>query len=221
MNNSFWKWIFVISFCFALVAFSLFATKRVYRFMLPKADVLEAARTALLRIERDSSLITTRAYVQAVVRKRDSQWYGNAEVIRIVPATINYAVNLAEIDRKEMEYDEGARVLYVPLPEVKIQSIDPDLAKAETIRNLGLLRSESMVGNILEEETEKMMRPALEEMGKTPEIIRTAKEQAIMSVRQFLESALFATGMPIQVRPYFKNDGKPSVIEKSDGTGLQ
>ncbi len=210
MNDSFWKWIFVIVFSFALVAASLFASKRIYDFVLPKSTVLEEARTALLRIDRDSSLITTKAYVQAVVRKRDEQWYGNAEVIRIIPATINYGVNLAEIDRTKIEYDEKAKILYVPLPDVKVHSIDPDMTKSEIIRNLGVLRSESMTGNILEEETEKMVRPALEEMGQSPEIMKTAKEQAIFTVKQFLEPALNAVGMQIQVRPYFPSDGRES-----------
>jgi hypothetical protein len=214
MNDGFWKWMSVIIVGFALVALSLFTTKHLYDFFLPKEDVLKTARTALLRMERDSSLVTTRAFVQAVVRKRNEQWYGNAEVIRIVPATINYAVNLAEIDRNQMDYDEEARILYVPLPDVKVHSIDPDLTKAEIIRNIGVLRSESMTGNILEEETEKMVRPTLEEMGTSPEIINIAKEQAIVSVRQFLESSLNAIGMPIQVRPYFKSDGKGSIREK-------
>jgi len=221
MSDGFWKWIFVLTFCFALVAASLFVTRNIYNFVLPKSNVLDEARTALLRIDRDSSLITTRAYVQVVVRKRDEQWYGNAEVVRIVPATINYAVNLAEIDRNQIEYDQRAKILYVPLPEVKVDSIDPDLTKAEIIRNLGTFRSEGMTGNVLEEETEKMVRPALEEMGKSPEIMRTAKEQAIFSVKQFLEPALNAVGMQIQVRPYFKNDGRDSIREKNRGAGLQ
>ncbi len=221
MNDGFWKWMSLIIVGFGLVALSLFSTKRIYDFVTPKEDVMKSARTALLRMERDSSLVTTRAFVQAVVRKRSEQWYGSAEVIRIVPATINYAVNLAEIDRNRMEYDEQARILYVPLPDVKIQSIDPDLTKSEIIRNISILRSESMTGNILEEETEKMIRPALEEMGKSPDIINTAKDQAVISVRQFLESALNATGMPIQVRPYFKSDGKASIREKGRNESLQ
>jgi hypothetical protein len=221
MNDRFWKWMALIIISFGLIALSLFATKNIYDFILPKEDVLKSARTALLRMERDSSLVSTRAFVQAVVRKRNEMWYGTAEVIRIVPATINYAVNLAEIDRNQIEYDEQGRILYVPLPDVKIHSIDPDLTKAEIIRNIGILRSESMTGNILEEETEKMVRPTLEEMGKSPDIINIAKEQSIISVRQFLEAALNATGMPIQVRPYFKSDGKGSIREKNQGTGLR
>lgn len=208
MNDGFWKWMGVIMLGFIFVALSLFASKRIYEFVLPRESVLETAKTALLKVERESSLVTTRAYVQAVVRKRDEQWYGNAEVIRIVPATISYAVNLAEIDPKEIEYDEQLRMLYVPLPEVKIHSIDPDLSKAETIRNIALTRSESMTGNVLEEATEKMVRPAIEELGKSPEIINTAKEQAIVSVRQLLESTFRAAGMPVHVTPYFKDDGK-------------
>ena len=218
MKGNFWKTIAIIALGSLLVVLSVLLKPKVYDYFLPQENVLSTARTALLKIERESALVTTRAYIQAVIRKRDEQWYGTAEVIRIVPANISYAVNLAEIDRNRMEYDEQSRVLRIPLPDVKVHSIDPDLAKSETIRNLGLLRSESMTGNLLEEETEKMVRPTLEEMAKSPDIIRTAKEQAITSVKQFLEPAFRAAKMTIDVQPYFKDGDhlEPKRAEKQD-----
>jgi hypothetical protein len=159
-------------------------------------------------LERDASLVTTQAYVQTVIRQRNEQWYGDAEIIRIVPATIHYAVNLKDIDHGRMVFDEKKRELRVPLPDVKILSIDPDLVKAEIIRNLDFLRTESQTGNQLEATTEQMIRPEIEKMGKSPEIIKTAKEHAIASVRQLLESALSSVGQPISVQPYFKNDAE-------------
>ena len=115
-----------------------------------------------------------------------------------------------EIDQGRIEYDEQKRVLRVPLPDVKILSIDPDLTKAEIVRNLDFLRSESLTGNVLEETTEKMVRPEIEKMGQSPEILKTAKDQAIFSVRQLLELALGTVGQPVAVQPYFKNDGQQS-----------
>jgi len=204
-----WKFIAVVSIGVAVLASYAFMTgKGVYDAFAPKGKVVQTATTTLLKMERENQLVTTRAFVQAVVRHRDEQWYGNAEVVRIVPGTIHYAVNLAEIDRNKIEYDEQSKTLWVPLPDVKILSIDPDLTKAETIRNLDMLRTEQLTGNALEEATEKMVRPALEELGKSPEIIKTAKDQAVVSVRQLLESALDATGAGVRVKPYFKSEGK-------------
>ncbi len=211
-----WKVIALLSLALALAAsYAFMSGKGVYDFFSPKATVVQTANTTLLKVKRDSQLVTTRAFVQAVVRQRDEQWYGNAEIIRIVPATIHYAVNLAEIDRNQLEFDEASRTLHVPLPDVKILSIDPDLAKAEVIRNLDLLRSEGLSGNVLEDTTEKKVRPTLEEMGKSPEIIRTAKDQAVISVRQLLESALEAAGTDVKVKPYFKSEGKNPVQGKN------
>jgi hypothetical protein len=53
-----------------------------------------------------------------------------------------------------------------------------------------------------------MARPALEELGKSPEVMRAAKDQAVLSVRQLLESALDAVGPGVRVKPYFKSEGK-------------
>ncbi len=210
-----WKFIAVISIGVALLASYAFMTGRgVYDAFAPRGKVIQTATTTLSKIERENQLVTTRAFVQAVVRQRDEQWYGNAEVIRIVPATIHYAVNLNEIDRAKIEYDEQSETLWVPLPDVNILSIDPDMNKAEVIRNLDTLRTEQLTGNALEEATEKMVRPALEELGKSPEIIKTAKDQAIVSVRQLLESALDATGAGVRVKPYFKSEGKTSAPAK-------
>lgn len=207
-----WKLVALVSLLLAMIASGLILAGKtlddVTGFFKPGGKVVQSARSVLLKIERENSLVTTKAYVQAVVRQRDEQWYGNAEVIRLVPATIHYAVDLNQIDRDQFEYDDATRTLSVPLPDPQIQSIDPDLAKAEIIRNLDFLRTESLTGNVLEQTTEKMIRPTLEQLGKSPEITRAAKEQAITSVKQLLESSLGATGKQVIVRPYFKSDGK-------------
>jgi hypothetical protein len=65
-----------------------------------------------------------------------------------------------------------------------------------------------LTGNELEDITEKMARPALEELGKSSDIIGIAKDQAIVSVRQLLESALDAAGTGVKVKPYFESEGK-------------
>ncbi|MDX2039886.1 MAG: DUF4230 domain-containing protein [Acidobacteriota bacterium] len=209
-SGKLWKLTAIASFVVALAALvlagMLYTRKGFGDFFWPGEKIVSTAKTTLLRLERDTSLVTTRAYVQAVVRQRDVQWYGDAEVIRIVPATIYYAVNLKDIDQGRMSYDERKQELRVPLPDVKILSIDPDLSKAEIIRNLDFLRTETMTGNQLEDTTEQMVRPELEKLGNSPEIIKTAKEHAIASVRQLLESAMSAVGQPVAVQPYFKNE---------------
>ncbi|MGH9770060.1 MAG: DUF4230 domain-containing protein [Blastocatellia bacterium] len=210
-----WKVIAVISVGVAVLAsYSFMTGKSLYDVFAPQGRFVQTATTTLMKMERENQLVTTRAFVQAVIRHRDEQWYGDAEVVRIVPATIHYAVNLAEIDRDKIEYDSQSKTLWVPLPDVSILSIDPDLQKAETIRNLDALRTEGLTGNVLEESTEKVMRPTLEELGKSPEIIKTAKDQAVVSVRQLLESALDATGTGVRVKPYFKSEGKTPAPEK-------
>lgn len=214
-SGKLWKLTAIASFVVALAALvlagMLYTRKGFGDFFWPGEKIISTAKTTLLRLERDTNLVTTRAYVQAVVRQRDEQWYGNAEVIRIVPATIYYAVSLKDIDSGRMTYDEQKRQLRVPLPDVKILSIDPDLSKAEIIRNLDFLRTESITGNQLEDTTEQMVRPELEKLGNSPEIIKTAKEHAIASVRQLLESALNSVGQPVAVDPYFKNDAQAAI----------
>src|SRR5215813_4089404 len=197
-----WKAIALASVLTAiLTSYALMTGKGVFDIFTPRGRVVQTATSTLMKMERESQLVTTRAFVQTVVRYRNEQWYGNAEVVRIVPATIHYAVNLAEIDHDKIEYDSQSKTLWVLLPDVKILSIDPDLQKAETIRNLDLLRAEKLTGNALENITEKMSRPKLDELGKSPEIMATAKEQAILSVRQILESALDAAGTGVRVKP--------------------
>lgn len=213
-SGKIWKLLAIISLVVALAALifagMLYTRKGIGDVFWPEEKIVNTAKTTLLRLERDTNLVTTRAFVQAVVRQRNEQWYGDAEVIRIVPATIHYAVNLNEIDHGRMVFDEQKRELRVPLPDVKILSIDTDLTKAEIIRNLDFLRTESQTGNQLEDTTEQMIRPEIEKMGKSPEIIKTAKEHAIASVRQLLESALSSVGQPVAVQPYFKNDSEPA-----------
>ncbi len=210
MNEKSWKGLALagIGVSLALLVV-LVAGWQLYGRLFGRENIIRTASGTLLRLERDSQLVTTRAFVQAVVRERNDAWYGTAEVIRIIPATVHYAVNLAEIDRAQMKYDEAKRVLFVPLPDVKVIAIDPDLTRSETIRSLDLLRTQSGAGNELEEATEKMVRPALEKIGNSPEAVKVAKEQAIAAVQKLLESAFAATGRSIEVRPYFKSERMP------------
>lgn len=209
-KEKFWKITAVLSLLVTIVvmgmAVMMYTGRNARDLFWPEERIVRTARAALLRIERESSLVTTKAYVQVVVRQSSEQWYGDAEVVRIVPATILYAINLKDIDQSKMEFDEKQQLLRIPLPEVKIISVDPDLARAEIFRRLDLLRTESGTGNELEEATEKMIRPKIEEMGRAPEIIKIAREQAVSSVRQLLESALGAVGQPVAVQPFFKDE---------------
>ncbi len=218
MGDAFWKLITVICLgAMLFVIYSMSTGKNLLERFLPAAaitgNVEQTASATILRLERVSQLVSTTAFVQAVVRLKDVQVYGEAEVVRIVPAKIHYAVSLAEIDRTQLEYETQAQTLWVPLPDVKILSIDPDLEKAELIKSLGVLRTESGIGNQLEQATEKMVRPALEQMGKSPDIVKFAKDQALNSVRQLLESALLASGTRVRVKPYFKSEGKQGALE--------
>ncbi len=212
MGDAFYKLITIIALgAILVVIYSLSTGKSALERLipsLPSVSVVESASATIQKLDRESQLVSTTAYVQAVVRKKDEQLYGNAEVVRIVPAKIHYAVNLAGIDAKKMEYDAQSQTLYVPLPDVEILSIDPDLEKAELIKALDTFRTESGIGNQLEQATEKMVRPTLERMGTSPEIMRFAKDQAILSVRQMLEASLEAAGKRTRVKPYFRSDGK-------------
>jgi Protein of unknown function (DUF4230) len=221
MADGFWKLITLVcvgAMLFAIVSMS--TGRNLLQSVLPSTSipgltgsVEETAGATILRLERESQLVSTTAFVQAVVRRKDSQVYGDAEVVRIVPAKIHYAVNLAEIDRSRLEYEKAAQLLWVPLPDVKILSIDPDLEKAELIKSLGAFRTETGIGNELEQATEKMVRPTLDRMGKSPDIMKFAKDQAVHSVRQILESALEAAGTRVRVKPYFKSEGKGGAVQ--------
>ncbi len=214
MSKSVWKGLALVSGGVLVGAFITLVGWSLHLKLIPEENIVQSATLTLLKIERQNQLVTTRAFVQAVVRKRSEAWYGNAEVIRIVPATIHYAVDLAEIDRAQLEYDRSTRLLFVPLPDVKVLSIDPDLERAEIIRSLDLLRTEGGTGNKLEVETEKMVRPTLEKLATSPAAITVAKDQAIASIKYLLESTLSATGHSVEVRPYFKSEGKGPVMHE-------
>lgn len=212
MADLFWKVITTV--CLGGILFVVYSISTGRSFLerlIPEPTITQTANLTVLKVQRESQLVTTSAFVQAVVRQKDEQWYGKAEVIRIVPATVFYAVDLAGIDRNAMEYDATAKLLYVPLPDVKVQSIDIKLDKAELIKSIDFLRTEAGTVNRLEETTDKMIRPAVEKMGDSPEVMKMAKDQAIASVKQLLEAALDAAGARVKVVPYFKSEGKKAL----------
>jgi hypothetical protein len=174
-----------------------------------RQDPLAQASAALTRLEAQNQLITAKAYLQVVVRQSDSQWYGKAEVIRIVPAVVSYAIDLGQIDPKAMQYERRLNVLTVPLPDPAIAAIDPQLDKAEVIRSADLLRTQGGALNRLEDLTEKQVRPAIEQAAQNAEAQSLARAQAKQAVRALLQGALSATGGgQVRVEPYFASDSK-------------
>src|SRR5215213_4224377 len=72
---------FIVMIAALVLAAMLYTRKGIGDLFWPEDKIVKTARTTLQRVERDNSLVTTRAYVQAVVRQRSEEWYGNAEVI--------------------------------------------------------------------------------------------------------------------------------------------
>src|SRR4030095_12071537 len=106
MTEVYWKVITAV--CLGAMLFVIFSISTGRSFLsrlLPAGSVVQTASATILRLDRESQLITASTYVQAVIRQKDIQPYGTAEVVRIVPARIHYGMNLNEIDRNKMEYD--------------------------------------------------------------------------------------------------------------------
>jgi hypothetical protein len=173
------------------------------QWLAPEPDVVASAQTAILKLEGQRKLITLKAVVQTVVRQSDEQWFGKAEVIRIVPARVSYGVDLAKLNARSLRYDPAARRLTIALPPVEVLAIDPDLANAQVIRTSDLLRRQGGVVNQLEDATLTRLRPALEAAAKDPALLDSAREQTKIALRALLEPALAAAGGGVAVTPVF------------------
>lgn len=64
------------------------------------------------------------------VEHRDSNWRGTIAVKVTVPCTLHYAINLATLGAGDFRWDPATKLLRVRMPDVRLQSVEPDLEKA-------------------------------------------------------------------------------------------
>ena len=123
----------------------------------------------------------------------------DAELLRLVPATVSYGVDLSGLKASALE--SGSKTTRLTVPDVKIIAIDPMASGVFESKSLGLLRSEAAMGNALERQAAALTRPAIEKRASDPALMAFARAQAKVQIAALVAQLGGPADVEIRIQP--------------------
>ena len=179
-----------------LLAATLFLGWRAY-FYQEEGDPVASA---MLAFEKQNSLVVFASRFEVVAESEYEQTVGPITVRRvrqaaIIPASIDYRLDLSGMEPENFVWDEEAQLLTVTLPQ--LQTAQPNLDEASArIFTDGLFNTGGSQ-QLLSESNSREAAEQAQAFAKNPEILNLARTAAREAVRQNL-------AVPLQVAGYEK-----------------
>lgn len=150
--------------------------------------------TALTAFERQNRLTVFTARFSPVVAADSESLMGMLKVrqVAVIPARVDYSVDLSAMTRDRLHWDEAARRLDVRLPPPVPGPPNLDEARAQYLRE-GVWITRTTQDQLTRENTEAAQRQAIAEAGN-PEIAALARTAARDAIRQNLAIPLSVAG---------------------------
>lgn len=165
--------------------------------------------SAMLAFEKQNTLTVFSARFEVVAESEDSRGVLNLDLLNsrqlaVIPARVEYRLDLASMDRDRFAWDEESETLSVVLPPLRVSRPNLDEAAARTFTEGAWVTreaSQDLARNNSEQAERKASRFA-----RNPQILALARDAAKDAVRQNL-------AIPMQVAGY----GDVTVDVRFDG----
>ena len=165
--------------------------------------------SAMLAFEKQNSLTVFSSRFEVVAESVDTRGIAGIDILKsrqaaIIPATVEYRLDLSQVDRDRFEWDDASDTLTVVLPVLKISR--PNLDEAEQrVFTEGNWVTRDASSDLARNNSQQAERKAAA-FAKNPEILALARQAAKDAVRQNL-------AIPLQVAGY----GDVTVEVRFDG----
>ncbi len=130
-----------------------------------------------------------------VVTDRTRFYFFGAHQQLIVPATVNYYLDLSRLSLADTRYDERAKLVRIKMPKLTIGDVAFEPEKATTI-NGGLLSFSEEQVEELRKANYAQARRAVTAQAQQAGIVNAARRQAITDVEQYFSIPLRIAGQP-------------------------
>lgn len=164
-------------------------------------DVGDPLATSLVAFERQNRLTVFSAEMAPVVSSDDSRLFGlvKAKQVAVIPARIDYIVDLSAMDRGRLRWDAASKILSVRLPALQLSRPNLDEARAQYLRE-GMWIGRDAQDKLTRDNTVLAERLAREQAAN-PVLMTLARNAARDAVRQNLAIPLEVAGFgPVQVQ---------------------
>lgn len=191
---------------FALaLGFALWAAWQLWR-PTPPGDPLA---TTLVAFEKQNRLTVFSAELAPVVASDDSRLFGmlKARQVAVIPARVDYGLDLGAVTRERLRWDEASRRLDVTLPPLQLSRPDLDERRAQ------YLREGAWITRTAQEQLTRANSALAERQAAVaaanPALMTLARNAARDAVRQNLSIPLEVAGFK-GVKVTVRFDGEPA-----------
>lgn len=201
-------WLIVI----VLIAATAWLTWRAF-FYNPTADPVGSA---MLAFQKQNSLTVFSSRFEVVAESTNSQGVLGINVLRsrqaaIIPALVEYRLDLSSMNRDRLRWDEGSQTLAVTLPELKVSRPNLDEAQAKTFTE-GNFVTGGAAQSLAKNNSLQAERKA-GTFARNPEVMALARQAAKDAVRQNLAIPLQVAGFE-NAKVTVAFDGEPAAAAR-------
>jgi hypothetical protein len=165
--------------------------------------------TSLVAFERQNRLTVFSAQLSPVVASEDSRLLGlvHTRQVAVIPARVDYTLDLSRMDRSRMRWDETTKTLNVQLPPLTVGRPNLDEGRAQYLRE-GIWISRDAQDNLTRQNT-RLAEQQAQEQAANPVLMGLARSAAKDAIRQNL-------AIPLEVAGF----GQVTVNVRFDGEAL-
>ena len=167
--------------------------------------------SAMLAFEKQNSLTVFSSRFEVVAESEDARGILGVDLLKsrqaaIIPATVEYRLDLSQMDRDRFEWDDSTDTLNVVVPALKISRPNLDEAQQKTFTE-GTYVTRDAGADLARNNSLQAERKAAE-FAKNPEVLGLARQAAKEAVRQNLAIPLQVAGFG-EVTVNVRFDGEP------------
>lgn len=189
------------------LAAAAFAGWLLWQLWLPE-PIGDPLTTSLVAFDKQDRLTVFSAELAPVVASDDSRLFGlvTSKQVAVIPARVDYAINLGKVGRDRMRWDAAGQTLTVRLPALEVTRPNLDEARAQYLRE-GVWITRAAQDKLTRDNTRLAERLAVEQAAN-PVLLGLARGAAKDAVRQNMSIPLHVAGHR-NVKVVISIDGEP------------
>lgn len=158
------------------------------------APIGDPLATSLAAFNKQDRLTVFSAELAPVVASDDSRLFGlvTSRQVAVIPARVDYAIDLGKVGRDRMHWDLASRTLTVKLPALEVTRPNLDEARAQYLRE-GVWITRAAQDKLTRDNTKLAERLAVEQAAN-PVLLGLARSAAKDALRQNLAIPLQVAG---------------------------
>lgn len=179
----------------------------------------ETIATASLQSVREQARLTpfVARYV-AVVTSTQSRFGLSAQKTMILPGTVRYELDLAKLQRDDLDWNRATKTLSVTLPPIEIAGPEIDLNQVQEYSGGGVLMSLTNAETTLDAANRQRGTQSLLSQARAPTPMRLARNAARTAIERSFAMPLRAAGIEANVVARFADEAgsaDPSELDRS------